>query len=576
MNVYFCALRLDGRPISKRELFAPLSRLPKQVEWESCGEGAFQGVAMARKRAVRPLIAEYKGMIGFGDVRLDNRDDVIANTGHDVGGSDLVVVLAALDRHGPEAVKKFYGDFSFVAWDPRARKVIAGRDCFGIKPLFYRRTNEHLLISSRLEPLSTDAEIDREYAEIFLSGFQRYTSRTIWKDAQQIEPGALLVQRGSVGTPTRYWTAMDFEPADSCNELEAVDGFREAFFESVIQRVEPNHTWAQLSGGVDSSAIVSAASWMHQHGANTALLGAATVTDGLGTGDERVFSDSVVNKYGLRNELVSDYWPWRNDDGSIPRATDEPSPLFPFYAREQRMVDVVGKQAGRVLLSGMGADHYMVGSLTYMADMFARGRVKDGAREVLAWAVQTRRSFWHTARRNVLDPIVHARGNRLGSHFIADTTHRLLGVSNWIQRDVFQDRLEVRYPFLARKLVEYTLRLPVNMKVRPGSQKYILRESMRGILPEDVRTRTHKGGIDARILWSFQHEHALIEAMLSDPIVSQYGLMDADRLRLIVEQARQGDTTNTIHVMSALALESWLRARNDAWPSHVMSTRTAA
>ncbi|HUP89215.1 MAG TPA: asparagine synthase-related protein, partial [Longimicrobiales bacterium] len=558
--------------------FAYLARLPKQNEWESCGDGAFTGTALNRKQAMRPLVAQHRGVVGVGDVRLDNRDEIIAMSGCSADESDLAIVLAAIDKHGADVVPRLHGDFAFVAWDARARKVVAARDCFGVKPLFYRRTAEHLLLSSRLEPLSGDEAIDPDYVAAFLNGASNSAPRTIWKNALQVEPGGMLVQRGSVTAQSRYWSPATFEPQATFNEVRAVEEFKELFLGSLIQRVAPGETWAQLSGGLDSSAVVSAAEWLNEAGRNTALLGAVTVSDGLGTGDERAFSDTVVSRYALPNEFVRDYWPWRNDYDGAPAPSDEPSPLFPFFARDRKMVDIVASNGGRVLLSGLGADHYMCGSLTYMADMLAQGKIRDTAREVLAWAVETRRSFWHTAHANVVQPLVSTIRNRsrIGHLYSQEMTSQLTGVCNWIQRDVFQDRLEVRYPFLSRRLVEFTLRLPVNMKVRPTAQKYVLREAMRGIVPEMVRTRTHKGGIDARILWALKHEQPLIEALSTDPIIAQMGFVDAKRLRDTVELARQGAWRDTVQVMSALALESWLRARNGAWPSLKQAALTAA
>lgn len=607
MNAFFCALRLDGRPISKRELFAYLARLPKQ-EWESCGDGAFSGVALHRKHALRPLVEQYRGVTGVGDVRLDNRAELLGLTSCDESVSDLAVVLALVDKLGSDAVRRIHGDFSFVSWDARARKIVAARDAFGVKPLFYRRVADHLLLSSRLEPLCGDESLDAEYVADFLIGMPGPSPRTIWQGTLQLEPGAMLVQRGSVTAQSRYWSARSYEPQATFDEVTAVEEFRRLFLHSIEQRVSGGETWAQLSGGLDSSAIVAGAEWLRERTGASGLGGTVTITDSLGTGDERQFSDLVTARYGLANDQVRDYWPWRSDSKLAPNSSDEPNPLFPFFARDQRMVDIVTNGGGKVLLSGLGSDHYMFGSLSYMADMFARGAIRDGAREVLGWAMQMRRSFWHTAHQNVWQPLVQnvrrtanvnaprwmrsdfaerhqiveriadvrAPKAKLGSFYATQTATEVARVSNWVQRGVFQDRLEVRYPFLSRSLVEFTLKLPVQLKVRPEARKWVLREAMRDILPERVRTRAHKGGIDARILWTLHHEQPLIDGLLRDPVLAQLGYVEPNELRHVVDLARQGAWHNTVHVLSVLALESWLRARNNAWPTTLMAAQTAA
>ncbi|MGQ0816174.1 MAG: asparagine synthetase B family protein [Gemmatimonadota bacterium] len=610
MNVFLCGLRLDGGTISKRELFPYLARLPKSPEWDSCGNGAFAGLAMSRAHAMRPLVARFRGMNGVGDVRLDNRHEVatLGGVSCEPDLADLALVLAALDRKGADIIPRLRGDFSFVAWDAHAQKIIAARDAFGIKPLFYRRTAEHLLLSSRLEPLAGNEEIDPDYVADFLIGLPGAGPRTIWKGALEVQPGGVLVQRGSVTTQSRYWSAHRFEPAATVNEEQAVERFRELFFDAVRQRVTAGQSWAQLSGGLDSSSVVSAAERLREIEGSGGLNGTVTLVDSLGNGDERRFSDTVVQRYGLVNEVVRDYWPWRSECGRLPVATDVPSPLFPFYARDQHMLDIVTHGGGRVLLSGLGSDHYMYGTLAYLADMFARGSVRAGAREVLGWALQTRRSVWHTARLNVVNPLLFNLGRRnaievprwlngsfahrtnvidrlrdarsprarLGRFFPTHSAVELARVASWVQRGLFEDRVEVRYPFLARDLVEFTLQLPVSMKIRPQGRKWVLREAMRGTLPEEVRTRVAKGGIDARILWTLQHERSLIDALLTDSQLERLGCIDPIELHKTIDSARHGVWKNTVHLLSVLALESWLRARSGDWPLEYAATQTAA
>jgi hypothetical protein len=118
------------------------------------------------------------------------------------------------------------------------------------------------------------------------------------------------------------------------------------------------------------------------------------------------------------------------------------------------------------------------------------------------------------------------------------------------------------------------LRLPPTQRVRPHARKWILREATRDVLPETVRTRATKGGIDARVLWSLQHEHARVDSLLSDPILAQLGCIDPQPLRVAVEQARHGRPVNNVLLMSALSLETWMAVRNGRWsvPQHAAAT----
>ncbi|MGH7447835.1 MAG: asparagine synthase-related protein, partial [Longimicrobiales bacterium] len=135
----------------------------------------------------------------------------------------------------------------------------------------------------------------------------------------------------------------------------------------------------------------------------------------------------------------------------------------------------------------------------------------------------------------------------------------------WIERWPYGREIEMRYPYLYRPLVEASLRLPAKQRVRPNAHKWILRQAMRDVLPENVRMRSTKGGIDARILWSLQREKPRLDALLRDPILAQLGCIDAAALRHAVDQARRGIPVNNVQLFTALALETWLSVRNDAW-----------
>ena len=600
MNTFFCALRIDGQAISRTELFAQLARLPRGLEFESVSTGPFAGTWLSPKHSLRPLSARRRACVVVGDARLDNRAELATLGGiADAEASDLEVIAAAIDRIGSDAIPRIEGDFSFVYWDARAQKILAARDAFGVKPLFYRREGSYLLLSSRLAPLVGDEKLDHEYLADLLIGLPTASPRTVWHGTYAVEPGAVLVQRGSVTAQSRYWDPAQFEPNAVISEADATAQFRELLLGAVAGRISEDNVWSQLSGGLDSSSIVSIAEWQRRHRSGRGLAGSITVVDSLGDGDETAFSDAVLAQYPMRNQEVRDYWPWRNDHGWRPPRTDEPSPLFPFYARDQKSIDLVRQTGARVMLSGLGSDHYLFGTLNYMADMLAGGAVRGALTEALGWAIAARRSFWSTAHHNALLPLLdqsglrrragltprwikgdfaaaHGIGERIaeaasprapfGKLYVTHTSTELRRVANWVQRGPFEDQLEMRYPFLHRPLVEFALSLPISMKVRPGTRKWILREAMRGILPEPVRTRTSKGGMDARILWTLQHEAGLVRELTHDPLLGQMGCVDVDELKKMVETARQGEHRHTVHLFSVLALESWLRARADVWP----------
>jgi asparagine synthase (glutamine-hydrolysing) len=597
--MYVCALRPRGESLSRTDVFGYIARLKRGRDdaLHTIVDGPFAAIALESEHQHRPRIARHRGLIAVGDVRLDNRGEVaaLARMPHDAH-SDLELVLGALDAAGEGCIPRLLGDFAFVVWDARAQKLIAVRDAFGVKPLFHRTDSNLVLFASETAPLQLEDAYDTSYLATYLSGQMAPQERTVWRDVLSVRAGSIVRQRGTVQSQERYWRAEEFVPEPDGDAVQNCFRFRELLEEAVRVRVErPAETWAQLSGGLDSSSVVAFANELRT---GTRVAGTITVVDTLGEGDERTYSDAVVQRYQLHNEQVRDYWAWQ-DDGEAPPITDQPTALYPFFARDRRLWNVVRNAGGRVLLSGFGADHYLYGSLDYITDMAATGRIGPALREVTNWAVATRQSFWSVGRRYLVDPFITGtppvvpplwlqraaaaqitpvqqlrprRGLRFASHVAAG----LHALPFWLERWPFGDEVEMRYPFLYRPLVEWSLRLPATQRVRPHARKWILREATRDVLPETVRTRATKGGIDARILWSLQHEHARIDTLLRDPILAQLGCIDPLPLRVAVEQARHGRPVNNVLLMSALSLETWLAVRNGRWAVPQQAAASAA
>lgn len=605
MNGYLCALRLTGEPLHRSEIFGPLARIAggRSERLLAAELGAFAAVARSEGEVLRPPVARLRQWAAVGDVRLDDRKAVAAVAGIAAeNASDLELVLAALDARGDAAVDALSGDFAFAAWDARGQKLIAARDPFGVRPLFLSYRGDLLLLSSRLSAFAEEGDYDLEYIAQFLAGGRTDGERTIWRNARSLRPGSVLVQRGTVGSVRRYWRPEELVPAARGDEAELTRRFRELFREGVKARVGDADTWAQLSGGLDSSSVVATVETLRAAGElPRGLSGTVTIVDSLGDGDERPYSDEIVARFGVRNECVHDFWAWQ-DDGSGPPATDEPRPVFPFFERDRRLADIVRSAGGRVLLSGFGSDHLLCGNLGYIADLAAHGRVGAAMGEAARWALAHRQSFWTTARHTVLLPLLPGRGPapvpgalapwladsfarahmpgggvraRPGRLFQAQVVSDLAHLPFWMDREPFNDELEMRYPFLHRPLVEFALALPVSMRIRPEGRKWILREAMRDVLPERIRTRGGKGGMDARILWSLARERARIDSLLRDPLLAELGCVEPARLRHAVREAEAGVVTNLVTLMLALSLETWLAVQAGRWTA-AESVRTAA
>lgn len=364
--------------------------------------------------------------------------------------------------------------------------------------------------------------------------------------------------------------------------------------------------WSELSGGLDTSAVVSMSSWLQQSGSvDKGVSGTITYADSLGSGNESEWVDAVVQASSVRNEQIRDSWPWREDGGG-PLHTEKPGPCTLFWFRDRQRNEVLRNACAQVLLSGFGGDHVLEGSLRFFADRLAAGSIRRTLGEMAHWAALQQRSFWRFAFSNGFVPLLptavqsplasreshlripawvaddfRKRANvdgyleansvpklTVGSmpRYRADNVRRVHFLACSLPRDHPFTAYERRFPFLYRPLVELTLRFPPELKVHPNARKIALREAMRGVLPELVRTRLGKGGVDTRMLGALNHECVLIESMLQNPVLAQMGYVDGARLRHAYDEARTGKQRLTVPLYNTLALETWILIEIGRWP----------
>jgi len=592
---FICAYRTSRGPLTRDE-FAPLARdlgdRPNS-KWVFAGPFAARG----------------------DDVASDGARIVVGNAhmGHGQRLDGLLVLLAA---GGIGSVDHWTGDFGLVIFERANAGIVAARDPFGVQPLFTAKLGDLVLFSSHLRALERHGtgRYDPEYAVDFLVEGSTRTRSTILRDVETAAPGSLLVQRGPHRQIRRFWSPEAFPsrtpptrtPRGAQRAEEDVHRFRELFREAVCFNLSDSETprsemsemrnaWAHLSGGLDSSAIVCVATELEREGLVSAgLANTVTFCDGLCDGDEREFSDAVVAHTGVTNLQLASSYSWQHDAPPM----DVPSVVGHLRGARERMAAAMTSAGARVLLSGAGSDQYLDGWFYFLSDELARGLIREPLRDAFAFAVEEKRSLWELLGRRAVLPLfpakVQARFMRIedvlpdwirpefvretflldrlrdaylalspaGKKFDSHIAHQLGGISGSIEMDRYDD-IEQRYPFLYRPLVEHALTTPAMLRVRPDSRKWILREAMRGTLPELVRTRKRKGCPAARTLWSMARERTRLDALLRDPILAHLGWVDAAGLRLALDALLAGRNKLMLPVVHALALEEWLRAREE-------------
>jgi asparagine synthase (glutamine-hydrolysing) len=536
-----------------------------------------------------------------GTARLDNRDEVRSWSDASPDTADLALIASAIATRGDSCVRDILGDFAFVAQNAVTHEAIAARDAFGVRPLYYRTKPDELAFSSHAARLAEGTDYDLDYiAEFILSGFDR-DHRTPYRNVRAFPPGHVLVARAGDTALKRYWSAADFQPADHASAEESCAEFRALLERALISNLTgADDTWSQLSGGLDSSSLVSLTETMRREGRiSHGIAGTVMMVDSLD--DESHYARAVVEQYGVRFETVTDYWLWQ-DDGAPPPPNDLPDPLYPMYARNRALCSIVRNAGGRVLFSGVGPDHFVAGNLYFFADWLARGKVVETIRELWRWSVLGKKPFWKYAVDNAIAPLLPSRvrqlaaprwaqvydwitpgfahrlglndrtawgralneaplGHKFEGQGVADIDHLVV----CIDRGEFEKGIEMRCPFLYRPFVEFCLRLPRELRIESATKKWLMREAMKGVLPECVRARRDKGAISGRTRWALSREGSTIAAMMKSSVLADLGCIDIVKVRKAIERARTGDEAVLFAVARTLALEFWLQATNHRW-----------
>ncbi len=617
MRAFVCLLTPTARPIPEddRRRFEWLPRRRRlSFAWHD-QPGA--SVLTASSDPPGCLLAGDGRNFAAGVARVDNRAELAGCAGLEPDGmTDLELVLRAFGSLGRWCIPRIPGDFGFVAWNAETRTAVAACDALAVRKVYYREHGGLLAFASHAEALASGRQYERRFLAEQVASAESSPELTVYQGVKAVPAGTMMLLDGARLTAFRYWSPEDSAPArpPAISEEEAADRLRALLVEAVrarLPRTEP--AWAQLSGGLDSSSVVSLVQWLAEGGElPRGLAGTVTYVDRESTpSDERRYSSAVIARWGLPNEQIVNPPMWY-DDRYGPPLIDQPRPNLMFYPREARLLEILAASGARVLLTGQGPDEYLRGSMFFFADWIVRGRLRAAAREMLRRAAIGRVSFWELAYRNAIAPLLPRSWHRWlgpgtarlprwiprrvtreyeldkrrfelalhggppGGKYRHSMVTSAVGLSRSMGHLLLDDDLDVRHPFLDRRLLEFGLALPPELTTRPYAGKWVLREAMRGVVPELIRTRVGKGSQNERHAWALATQRELLAPLVRNPILADLGVVDGAALRAAFDDApRQGQSRGDPHaaLQQVLAVEAWLQVRAGLWPAGQRSNR---
>jgi asparagine synthase (glutamine-hydrolysing) len=536
------------------------------------------------------------GTAAFDREQIPPRDLVHASS-HSPAPSPLNAILEGYEINRENAFRRLAGRFAFVLLDELTQELFAVRDPLGERPLYYSFHDREIVVADTLQCFEASGSYSRDFFAEFIATSGCCRKYTVWKGVLPVPAGSIVHWKNGELKISCYWSPDSFTAGEPVDPRAAAEQCRALITAAVRNCLTPG-TWAHLSGGLDSSSVVSVAGLLNERGTVVkGLDGTLTHVDGLCNLDDPKFSQAVTTRYGFRNEQVTDEWPWRND-GEPPPLSDHPTRDYPYYARDRVVERVIKAAGGGSLLTGIGPDLYFPSSFAHISDLIWQGQFRNAAEELQRWTVSRGESLWKTIPEHVFVPLASPSlrtaiiKNRLqipswlSPDFVrvcALEEHLLDGLTSGDARGTYYQALttrtlrkgcaslpgwrhlpgiQLRHPLLHLDLVEFCLQLPCELRTNGNQSKPILRAAMTDIVPTEVRLRRTKGSISPRIAWSLRKERVALEQLMEHSVLAEYGCLDPKKVLKVLDDFSTGRSLGSLLLYPALSLETWLSTRS--------------
>jgi asparagine synthase (glutamine-hydrolysing) len=437
-------------------------------------------------------------------------------------GSDSEVILYLYKQYGLACFEQLRGEFAFLLYDRARHLLIAARDRFGIKPLYFSRLAGGFVFASEMKAIFASGlvapKLDAAALDPFIDPDPDHV-RFPFEGIEHVPPASyLMIDLETLESRTcRYWSA-DI-PAETARPVAEPSGdAREAAAASVLSDLEEAvrlrlradvPVGLYLSGGVDS-ALVGA---LMQRNLDSRLHSFSISFEGSGR-NEQQFARRAADFIGTRHHefTVTRRMLWNNLEQSLwcselPFVTLAPVGKFLLSSEAKRFVTVV--------LTGEGADELFLGYRSFFAKALRetrRSRPSGRSRSTQLRRLKLSGLAAGAARKLSLLILDKNQRQRVRSaRAAASSTHdaakplinsvqeaRIAGMPLDIlcylgDREEMAHSLEARLPFLDHRLYETARHIPADFKLRDGVEKAVLRDAAKGILPEDLRLRRKSG-----------------------------------------------------------------------------------
>jgi asparagine synthase (glutamine-hydrolysing) len=541
------------------------------------------------------------GSVSTWDGRLDNHEDLRPGSGCDFPPPSASSGLAvkAYQSKGAAGFRGLVGDWSLAIWDGRLRSVVLASDYAGIRPLYYYRGNDRLLWSSCLADLirwTGIPELDEEYVADFLA-HGSVAHRTPYRGVYPVPPGcAVCVSPDRIATQP-FWDLPVGQETRFRDERCYEEQLRILFREAVSVRLKSQGpVCAELSGGLDSSSVVSMAAQLKNvdSGSFPELITLSYTHEG--STDEKYFRtvERAYNLSSIHLQLEEHPFVAANRAGGAVPAWWEP--------RFRETARLMGRLGSSAYMTGQLGD-FIMGNLVddsdQVADYLQRHRFLQAVREAFSWSQSLRvpiySILWRALRTNysswaapsvttTCDPYQHidslapefrkrvdlsdynrqselrwqaASPSRRGRFRALNDmlSARLLQAPEWLQH------VSYTHPFAHRPLVEFMLTIPPAVVCRPGEPRRLMRRAFAELLPPAILKRRSKTTYEQVYRQALVPMAAELLKRPGEMRMVESGYVDRRSVTERLTRFTQGLGCNASQLRQLILFEFWLRNR---------------
>jgi asparagine synthase (glutamine-hydrolysing) len=514
--------------------------------------------------------------------------------------SDTECLVHLYEDEGPAMLRHLRGMFTFAIWDARSQQLFVARDRLGIKPLYYWDAGGEFAFGSELRTLLTLPEFPRALDARALAGYLTFgyvpEPHAIFAAAKKLLPGHAMTWSRAEGLAIRkYWSPVRPQ-VDGRDTTELVSETRRLIEDAVRCHLESEvPLGAFLSGGIDSSTVVAHMARISDRQVSTFSIGfdspehneaphAAAVARAIGTRHTelivkpdadaltedlvRLFDEPFADSSALPTLLVCQL---ARQHVTVALSGDGGDELFGGYTRYQtvlgrRSIDSAPVRAGlrslvRALPHAMPWRNRLLDFTRSAAGRYAstvalaldpaEGGVAKAAVSELAGAPEEQMAAWF---------------EQVGDRDLS-TQLMLVDLQSYLPGDILTkvDRtsmavsLEARVPLLDHELAEFAIGVPASAKIRGGEGKWLLREAIRGIVPDIVLSHPKQGfavPIDAWLRRELRYHLDRIQGGQS-PI---HEWVDAAATGRVIREHLSGRRNHKGLVWRLIVLDLWMRA----------------